>query len=86
MTGFVHTHCFRYEGHDRYLTQRKNCAGALGHSPYQKIITTLRMIAYGVAADYIDEYLQIGESTIVQALKSFVIAVFGPDYLRAPNE
>ncbi|XP_008680649.2 uncharacterized protein [Zea mays] len=47
------------------------------------------MITYGVAADATDEYVRIGESTVIESLKKFVkaiIKVFGDEYLRAPNE
>lgn len=48
-----------------------------------------RQLAYGVPADYVDEYLWIGESTTIESLRKFVRAVcevFGPEYLRPPNE
>ena len=47
------------------------------------------MLAYGVPADALDEYIRIGESTALEALRNFVVAVvevFGPEYLRMPNE
>ncbi|XP_028106044.1 uncharacterized protein LOC114305092 [Camellia sinensis] len=45
------------EAHDRYFLQKRNCAGKLGLSSLQKITVALRMLAYGVAADFIDEYI-----------------------------
>jgi hypothetical protein len=48
----------------------------------------LRMLAYEGPADELDEYLRMGESTIFERLKRFtvaVVAIFGPSYLRAPN-
>ncbi|XP_028105480.1 uncharacterized protein LOC114304514 [Camellia sinensis] len=53
-----------------------------------KIIVALRMLAYGVAADFMDEYVRIGESTAIESLKYFVKAVvdiFSNKYLRSPN-
>jgi hypothetical protein len=47
------------------------------------------MLAYGVAADALDEYIRIGESTALEALREFTVAVvevFGPEYMRLPNE
>ncbi|CAL5412461.1 unnamed protein product [Camellia sinensis] len=47
----------------------------LGLSSLQKITAALKMLAYGVAADFMDEYLRIGESTAMKSLKKFVKAV-----------
>ena len=47
------------------------------------------MISYGVPADFMDQYIRIGESTVIQSLRRFVKAVveiFGEEYLRSPNE
>ena len=38
----------------------------LGFSPYQKISAAIRVIAYGIPADYADEYLRIGEDTTIE--------------------
>lgn len=46
------------------------------------------MLAYGVTADVVDEYLRIGESTTIECVKRFVCAiidVFDDEYLRRPN-
>ncbi|KAK3218167.1 hypothetical protein Dsin_012137 [Dipteronia sinensis] len=48
----------------------------------------MRMLAYGVAADAVDEYMRIGESTAIESLKKFVramIEIFSDEYLRSPN-
>jgi hypothetical protein len=47
------------------------------------------MIQYGTLGDAKDEYLSIGESTTIEPIYRFcrvVVAVFGPYYLRGPNE
>jgi len=47
------------------------------------------MLAYGISADCIDEYLKIGESTAIECMKNFaagVIQVFGEEYLRKPTQ
>ncbi|XP_065631858.1 uncharacterized protein LOC112025874 [Quercus suber] len=49
---------------------------------------TLRMLAYGVVADFTDEYMRIGESTAIESLKKFVEAIvdiYSTEYLRSPN-
>ncbi|XP_059428458.1 uncharacterized protein LOC132162210 [Corylus avellana] len=49
----------------------------------------LRMLAYGVMADLMDEYLRIGESTAMECFKLFVQAVnskFSTEYLRSPTQ
>jgi predicted ATP-dependent Lon-type protease len=46
------------------------------------------MPAYGVAAYLMDEYVKLGETTIVESLKRFVkavISIFSEEYLRSPN-
>ena len=40
------------EANCRYFTQRRNTAGLKGFSAYQKISAAMRVIAYGVPADY----------------------------------
>jgi hypothetical protein len=49
----------------------------------------MQVIAYGILADYNDEYLRIGEDETIQSVRLFaktIIRVFGPEYLRSPNE
>ena len=50
--------------------------------------TALRMLAYGVVADFTDEYVRIGESTAINSLKKFVeaiVEIYSTEYLRSPN-
>jgi hypothetical protein len=77
------------EAHDDYFVQKRNAAGTLGLSSLQKITAAFRMLTYGVAADAIDDYIRIAESTTIQSLRRFVnavVEVFGDEYLREPNE
>ena len=77
------------EANCRYFTQRRNAVGLKGFSAYQKISAAMRVIAYGVPADYADEYLRIGEDSTIESVRRFakvIVRVFGPEYLRAPNE
>jgi hypothetical protein len=76
------------ESHDEYFRQKPNAAGVLGASPIQKIVGAFCMLAYGISADFLDDYVKMGESTIIESLKHFVKAIidfFGDKYLRAPN-
>ncbi|XP_024013556.1 uncharacterized protein LOC112087797 [Eutrema salsugineum] len=46
------------------------------------------MLAYGSAADAVDEYLRLGESTTISCLEHFtegIISSFGDEYLRRPT-
>ena len=74
--------------HDRFFEQRRSCAGLLGHSTYQKVTAAVRMLAYGIPADLVDDNLAMGESQSIKCVKRFTVAiveVFGPEYLRSPN-
>jgi hypothetical protein len=56
-----------------------------GFSPLQKCTVVIRQLATGSAAD---EYLKIGDTTAMEAMKNFVkgvIDVFGERYLRRPT-
>ncbi|KAK2647622.1 hypothetical protein Ddye_015111 [Dipteronia dyeriana] len=55
--------------YDDYFTQKVDAVGKDGLSPVQKMITAVRMLAYGCPADILDEYVQIGESTAIESLK-----------------
>ena len=50
---------FKVEAHDSYFVQKRKSANKLGLSSLQKITATLRMLAYGVSGDLIDEYVWI---------------------------
>ena len=52
------------------------------------MMAALRMLAYGMSADSIDEYVRFGESTTIECVKRFcqeVVEIFGSEYLRSPN-
>jgi hypothetical protein len=74
--------------HDPDFRCKPNATGKLGFSSYQKCSAAIRMLAYGVAGDLIDEYMRMSESTCIEAMYKFcraIIAVFGEVYLREPN-
>ncbi|XP_035551517.1 uncharacterized protein LOC108981773 [Juglans regia] len=76
------------EAYEPYFVQRRDNAGRLGLSSMQKITAALRMLAYGVTGDFMDEYIRIGESTAMESLKKFcktIVTIFSDEYLRSPN-
>ena len=49
----------------------------------------MRMLAYDVAVDVVDEYIKIGSSTTLECLLRFckgIIRLYGQVYLRAPTQ
>jgi len=48
---------------------KKDNAQRLGLSSFQKMTAAVRMLAYGVMIDLMDEYVQIGESVAMESLK-----------------
>jgi hypothetical protein len=79
----------KVEAHDPYFQQKRSAANVLGLSCLQKVTAAMRMLTYGVPADATDEYVRIGESTAIESLRKFVVAIdeiFGEEYLRHPNE
>ncbi|XP_074351985.1 uncharacterized protein LOC141691143 [Apium graveolens] len=73
---------------DPYLQQRIDAVGRKYLSPLQKCTAAMRMLAYGVSGDVVDDYVRIGESTAVEGLKKFVsnvITIFEGEYLQKPN-
>ncbi|KAL9676081.1 hypothetical protein QQ045_004294 [Rhodiola kirilowii] len=73
---------------DPYFQQRVDALGRRGLSPLQKCTASIRMLAYGIGADAVDDYVRIGKSTAIECLKTFatdVISIFESEYLRKPN-
>ena len=71
-----------------FFQQRKDATGRSGLSPLQKCTAAIRMLAYGSAADAVDEYLRLGKSTTLSCLHNFtdgIIWLFGNEYLRRPT-
>ncbi|XP_074376705.1 uncharacterized protein LOC141718224 [Apium graveolens] len=54
--------------HDNYFTQRIDAVGMRGLSTLQKVTAALRMLAYGTAADAVDDYVRIDSSHMFQEL------------------
>ncbi|KAF5471788.1 hypothetical protein F2P56_008557, partial [Juglans regia] len=57
--------------YEPYFVQIRDNAGRLSLSSMQKITATLRMLAYRITVDFMDEYICIGESTTMENLKKF---------------
>ncbi|KAG1439637.1 hypothetical protein G6F56_012229 [Rhizopus delemar] len=75
--------------YDDYFEQKTDAAHRPGFSPIQKVSVAIRQLAYGLPADTLDESFRMAESTALECLRRFcaaVIAVFGEEYLRTPNE
>ncbi|XP_058772329.1 uncharacterized protein LOC131646246 [Vicia villosa] len=74
---------------DNYFTQRVDAANKEGISPLAKCTTSMRMLAYGVAADAVDKYIKIGGTTAFECLRRFckgIIRLYEQVYLRAPTQ
>ncbi|SPT17435.1 unnamed protein product [Triticum aestivum] len=74
--------------HDPYFECKTDALGKLGFSSYQKCTAAIRMLAYGIPGDLVDEYVCMSETTCLMSMYKFcqaVIEVFGPEYLRQPT-
>jgi len=72
-----------------YFQVRYDAIRKHGLNPLTKCTAAMRMLAYGIVADYIDEYLKIGASPTLECIKNFalgMIEVFGNEYLRKPTQ
>jgi hypothetical protein len=73
---------------DPWFIQKCDGVGRLGLSSLQKCIAAIRMLAYGILADATDEYCRTGESTAIEAMKCFTVAIrgcFESHFLRLPT-
>ena len=73
---------------DPWFLQAPDATGRLGLSTLQKCTAAIRMLAYGVPADACDEYVRLGESTVLEAMKHWVAVIhacFAETYLRQPT-
>jgi hypothetical protein len=71
-----------------YFTQRVDALNRPGFSPLQKCTAALRLLAYGAAADTIDEWLKLARQTSSECLEYFcegIIACYGEEFCRRPN-
>jgi len=71
-----------------YFQQRVNATGEMQSSTLQKVAAALRVLAYGLPADEVDEYARLSDSTInetVHRFTRFVVEKYEPVYLREPT-
>ncbi|OEL38610.1 hypothetical protein BAE44_0000372, partial [Dichanthelium oligosanthes] len=71
---------------DEWFLCRPDATGKMGLSSFQKCIAPLRIMAYGLPADAVDDYVCIFEATATEALNRFcaaVVDVFEEQYLHA---
>uniref|UniRef100_A0A0D3CP17 DDE Tnp4 domain-containing protein n=1 Tax=Brassica oleracea var. oleracea TaxID=109376 RepID=A0A0D3CP17_BRAOL len=71
-----------------FIQQKRDALDRRSLSPLQKCTAAIRVLAYGSAADAVDEYLRLGETTTRSCLENFVdgiISLFGEEYLRRPT-
>ncbi|KAM0836460.1 hypothetical protein ACQ4PT_062309 [Festuca glaucescens] len=71
-----------------YFTQRVDALNRAGFSPLQKCTAALRLLAYGAAADTIDEWLKLARQTSSDCLDRFcegIIDCYGEQFCRRPN-
>ncbi|XP_033143316.1 uncharacterized protein LOC103861781 [Brassica rapa] len=72
----------------QYFRETKDGLGRNSLSPLQKCTAAIRVLAYSSAADTVDEYLRLGETTTRLCVENFVegiINLFGEEYLRKPT-
>jgi hypothetical protein len=48
----------RVRGYNSYITCRTDATGKLGFTSYKNYSQAIRMLAYGIVGDFVDEYLQ----------------------------
>jgi hypothetical protein len=74
---------------DPWFVQKCDGVDRLGLSSLQKCTAAMRMLAYGIPIDATDEYCRTGESTTIEAMKRFTIAIrgcFESRFLRLPTQ
>lgn len=74
--------------YDKDFLQKEDACGILGHSPYMKMLAVMKHFSKGLGADSMDDYAQMGASTIYHYAKKFVDAViwiYNSRYMRQPN-
>uniref|UniRef100_A0A0D3CW26 Uncharacterized protein n=1 Tax=Brassica oleracea var. oleracea TaxID=109376 RepID=A0A0D3CW26_BRAOL len=84
----VHAHCRSTLQRSSILSAKERWSWKAWSLYTQKCTTSIRVLAYGTAADTVDEYLWLGGTTTRSCLENFVdgiIYLFGDEYLRRPT-
>ena len=71
------------------FVQRTDATGRRGIHPKMRVISTFRMMGYGMSLDSQDELCQMSASAAAESLESFADAVidkFGDEYVRLPKD
>ena len=71
-----------------YFRPSEDATGRGSLSPLQKSTAAIRQLAYGGAADMVDEYIRLAATTARKCLHNFtagIISLFGDEYLRHPT-
>jgi hypothetical protein len=71
-----------------YFCERYDATGHAGLTTLQKCTAALRQLAYGMAADSIDEYLKLEKNTALECLEYYysdIIEYFEDEFLRHPT-
>jgi hypothetical protein len=74
---------------DLWFVQSRDALGRLDLSSLHKCTAACRMLVYGCPANACDEYCRIGESTALEAMRRWVVAIcacFEIEYLRQPTQ
>jgi hypothetical protein len=70
-----------------YFCERYDATGRAGLTALQKCTTVLRQLAYGMAADTIDEYLKLVKITALECQEYYcldIIECFEDEFLHCP--
>jgi hypothetical protein len=73
----------------QYFQQTENTARVPGFTIIQKVAAVVRMLGYGGSTNRLDEYIRMGESTILECVNKFtrtIVEEYSDIYLREPND
>ncbi|KAK1644785.1 hypothetical protein QYE76_062590 [Lolium multiflorum] len=79
-------HCRVFQAARSVIQEAEELCRDLGHNTFQKVTTALRMIAYGILNDLIDDHMDMSVSQSIKCVKLFemdIVEVFGSDISRA---
>jgi len=72
-----------------FFQQRNNATGKLQEPSLQKVVAAFGVIAYGEAADRVEEHVRLSRTVIAKSTKVLMesnVKRWGPTYLRRPNQ